>query len=110
MSLTHIIGEGPPHAVKDKPALLPRLDFATHLDQVALAHLLGEHQVIAAGEVMAGGLDVQAQVKFLLAVGQVAGHGACLRVEHKGLLVMGRCRDLACHSQPWLPKAHLSHC
>ena len=40
--LTDIVGEVPLEAVEDEPALLPRLDLAAHLHQVALAHLLCE--------------------------------------------------------------------
>lgn len=40
--LTHVIREVPLETVKNEPAFLPRLDFAAHLHQVALAHLLGE--------------------------------------------------------------------
>lgn len=40
--LTHVIREVPLETVENEPAFLPRLDFATHLHQVTLAHLLGE--------------------------------------------------------------------
>lgn len=69
--LTHVVGDGALHAVKDKPALLPRLDLAPHLDQVALAHLLCQNDVVARIYAVPRGLDVQPQVKILLADGEV---------------------------------------
>lgn len=80
--LTHIVGEGALHAVKDKPALLPRLDLPTHLDQVALAHLLCQDDVVAGVNVVARGLDVQPQVEILLADGEVPCQGTSLEKQH----------------------------
>lgn len=67
--LTHVVGEVPLKAVKNEPALLPRLDLAAHLHQVAFAHLLGEDDVRAGVHAVAGRLHVGAQVKLLLTVG-----------------------------------------
>lgn len=78
-SLTHVVGEGVPQAVKDKPALLPGPDFASHLDQVAFAQLLREDDVAAGVHAVAGGFDVQAQVKVLFTDRQVTGQGASLQ-------------------------------
>lgn len=44
--LTNVVGERPFEAVKDEPAFLPGLDLPSHLDQVALAHLLCEDDVV----------------------------------------------------------------
>lgn len=52
--LTNVIGEGPFEAVEDKPAFLPRLDLATHLDQVTLTHLVCEDHVVRGLHVVAG--------------------------------------------------------
>lgn len=72
--LTPVITEVPLDAVKNEPALLPRFDFAAHLHQVALAHLLREDDEGAGVYAVAGRLHVGSQVKLLLAVGQVARH------------------------------------
>ena len=79
-SPTDVVGEGPLEAVEHEPALLPGLDLAAHLHQVALAHLVCEDDVVAGVHVVAGRLDVRAQVKLLLADGEVARHGPGLRV------------------------------
>ena len=76
--LTDIVGEGSLEAVEDEPALLPRLDLAAHLHQVALAHLLSEDDVVASVHAVARRLHMRAQVKLLLADGEVACHGAGL--------------------------------
>lgn len=72
--LTHVIREVPLETVKNEPAFLPRFDFATHLHQVALAHLLCEDDEGAGVYAVAGRLHVGTQVKLLLAVRQVARH------------------------------------
>ena len=72
-SPTDVVGEGPLEAVEHEPALLPGLDLAAHLDQVAAAGLLRERQVEAGVGAVAGRLDVRAQVEVVLAHGQVAG-------------------------------------
>ena len=72
--LTNIVGEVPLEAVEDEPALLPRLDLAAHLHQVAFAHLLGEDDEGAGVHAVVGRLHVDPQVKLLLPVGQVARH------------------------------------
>lgn len=72
--LTNVVGEGPLEAVEDEPAFLPGLDLAPHLHQVALAHLLGEDDVVAGVHAVARRLHVRAQVELLLPNGQVAGH------------------------------------
>lgn len=77
--LTNVVGEVPLQAVEDEPALLPRLDLAAHLHQVALAHLLRQDDVRAGVHAVARRLHVGAQVKLLLAVGQIARHGPGLR-------------------------------
>lgn len=76
--LTDIVGEGPFEAVKDKPAFLPGLDLASHLHQVALAHLLCEDDLVAGVHAVARRLHVGAQVELLLPDGQVASHGTSL--------------------------------
>lgn len=81
--LTHIVGEGPFEAVEDKPALLPRLNLAPHLHQVALAHLLGEDDVVACVHSVARRLDVGTKVELLFPNGQVAGHGTGLENKHR---------------------------
>lgn len=72
--LTHVIREVPLEAVKNEPAFLPRFDFATHLYQVALAHLLCEDDEGAGVHAVARRLHVGAQVKLLFAVRQIARH------------------------------------
>lgn len=44
---TGIVGECAFKAIEDKPALLPRFNLSTHLDQVALTHLFCEDDVVA---------------------------------------------------------------
>lgn len=78
-ALTNIVGERPFEAVEHEPAFLPRLDLASHLHQVALAHLLGEDDVIARLHAVTRRLDVRAQIKLLLPDGQVASHRTGLR-------------------------------
>ena len=90
MSLTCVVGEVPLEAVKDKPAFLPRLDLAPHLDQMPLAHLLRQDDVGAGVHAVARGLHVGAQVKLLLPDGQVACHRTGLRGGKSG----GAVRDL----------------
>lgn len=70
--LTCIVGERAPVAVKHKPAFLPRLDFAPHLDQVAPARLLRDGQVEARVGAVARRLDVRPQVEVVLPHRQVA--------------------------------------
>lgn len=72
--LTYVITEVSLQTVKNEPAFLPRFDFATHLHQVALAHLLCEDDKGAGVYAVAGRLHVGTQVKLLFAVGQVACH------------------------------------
>lgn len=82
--LTNVVGEVPLQAVEDEPALLPRLYLAAHLYQVALAHLLRQDDVRAGVHAVARRLHVGAQVKLLLAVGQVARHRPGLRTGGRG--------------------------
>ncbi|KAF3855002.1 hypothetical protein F7725_023057 [Dissostichus mawsoni] len=78
--LTDIVGEGPLEAIEDESALLPGLqDLPPHLHQVALAHLLGEDEVVAGLHAVARRLHLGAQVELLLPDGQVAGHRTGLR-------------------------------
>lgn len=72
--LTYVIREVPLETVKNKPALLPRFDFAAHLHQVTLAHLLREDDEGAGVDAVARGLHVGAQVKLLLPVWQIPRH------------------------------------
>lgn len=72
--LTHVITEVPLETVKNEPAFLPRFDFATHLHQVALAHLLCEDDVGAGIYAVSRRLHVGSQVKLLLSVGQISCH------------------------------------
>lgn len=72
--LTYVIREVPLETVKNKPALLPRFDFAAHLHQVTLAHLLREDDEGAGVDAVARGLHVGAQVKLLLPVWQISRH------------------------------------
>lgn len=55
-------------AVEDEPPLAPRLDAATHLDQVAPAGRPCEGNVGANIHIVASGLCVTLQVKFFIRV------------------------------------------
>lgn len=79
--LTHVVTEIPLEAVENEPALLPRFDFAAHLDQMTLAHFLREDDKGARVDIVARRLHVRAQIKLLLQVGQVARHRTGLRKE-----------------------------
>lgn len=68
---TCIVGQCASVAVKDKPALLPGFDFASHLDQVASAGLFRDGQVEACVRAVACRLNVRAQVKVVLSHWQV---------------------------------------
>lgn len=74
LKLTDVVGEGAFEAVEDEPALLPGLDLAPHLDQVAFAHLLAEDELVAGVHAVARPLHVGAQVQLLLPDGEVARH------------------------------------
>lgn len=80
--LTHVITEVPLETVENEPAFLPRFDFATHLHQVALAHLLCEDDIGAGVYAVARRLDVGSQVKLLFTVGQVASHWTGLGIKN----------------------------
>lgn len=80
--LTNVVGEGPFEAVEDEPAFLPGLYFSSHLHQVALAHLLGDDDVVAGLHAVARRLHMGAQVELLLPDGQVASHRTGLRSKH----------------------------
>lgn len=71
--LTCVVRERPAVPVEDEPALLPRLDLSSHLDEEAAARLLHDGDVVAGLDVVSGRLDVAAQVKVVLPHGQVAG-------------------------------------
>lgn len=77
--LTPIITEVPLDAVKNEPAFLPRFNFAAHLHQVALAHLLREDDVGADVDAVARRLHMRSQVKLLLPVRKVARHWTSLQ-------------------------------
>lgn len=68
---TCVVGQSASVAVKDEPALLPRFDFAAHLDQVAAARLLRDGQVEARVRAVSRRLDVSPQVEVVLSHWQV---------------------------------------
>lgn len=70
--LTCVVGQRPAVAVKDEPALLPRLDLSSHLDEEAAARLLRNGDVVAGIDVVSGRLDVTSQVEVVLPHRQVA--------------------------------------
>lgn len=84
--LTDVVGQRPLEAVEDEPALLPGLDLPSHLDQVALAHLLRDDDVVAGVDAVARRLHVRAQVELLLPDGQVARHWPSLLQETETLM------------------------
>ena len=66
------------HSVEDEPAFLPGLDSPAHLVQPAATRVSGHDHVRAHVQLVAGALDVRAQVKVLGRVGQEASHGPSL--------------------------------
>lgn len=78
VGLTCVVRQRPAVAVEDEPALLPRLDLSSHLDEEAAARLLRDGDVVAGLDVVSGRLDVATQVEVVLPHGQVAGQRASL--------------------------------
>lgn len=76
--LTCVVRQRPAVTVEDEPALLPRLDLSSHLDEEPAARLLHDGDVVARLDVVPGRLDVSAQVEVVLPHRQVAGQRASL--------------------------------
>lgn len=70
--LTCVIGEGPAVMVKDEPALLPRLDLATHLDEEAPTGFISDGQMEAGVWVVSGRLDVAVEIDVVFPRWEVA--------------------------------------
>lgn len=76
--LTCVVRQCPAVTVEDEPALFPRLDLSSHLDEETTARLLRDGDVVAGLDVVSGRLDVATQVKVVLPHRQVAGQRARL--------------------------------
>lgn len=78
MILTCVVRQCPTVTVEDEPALLPRLDLSSHLDEEAAARLLRDGDVVAGLDVVSSRLDVATQVEVVLPHRKVAGQWARL--------------------------------
>ena len=84
MFITCIIGQSSSVSVKHKPAFLPGLDLAAHLDQEAPAGLGSDGQVEAGTGTVSCCLDVAMQVEIILPQGQVTCQRAGLERDAGG--------------------------
>lgn len=71
-SLTCVIGERPAVMVEDKPALLPGLYLASHLDEEAPTGFISDCQMEAGAWVVSSRLDVAVEIKVILPHWEVA--------------------------------------
>lgn len=79
--LTCVVRQRPAVTVKDEPALLPRLDLSSHLDEEAATRFLRDGDVVASLDVVSGGFDVATQVEVVLPHRQVASQRTRLWVK-----------------------------
>lgn len=69
---TCVIRQRPAVLVKDKPALFPRLDLPSHLDQEPSAGFIGDGQMKAGVRVVSSCLDVAVEVEIVFSYRKVA--------------------------------------